>query len=102
MSEALQKIEPVVNGERDGISCVEEIVADMRAGKPVIIVDDEDRENEGDLIVAAEMASGSSAPSLLPDYRPQAQPQRLYPEPLMTLGARGVIKFKEWQAGKEL
>ncbi len=36
------------------ISSVEEIVADVRAGRTVIIVDDEGRENEGDLIVAAE------------------------------------------------
>ena len=53
-------------------------------------------------IVAAEMASENSATSLVPDYRPQPRPQRLYPEPLMTLGARSVIRFKEWRAGKEL
>ncbi len=34
-------------------SDIEEIVADIRDGKMVIIVDDEDRENEGDLIMAA-------------------------------------------------
>jgi 3,4-dihydroxy 2-butanone 4-phosphate synthase/GTP cyclohydrolase II len=33
---------------------IEEIVADIRAGRMVVIVDDEDRENEGDLIMAAE------------------------------------------------
>ena len=33
---------------------VEEAVADIRAGKMVILVDDEDRENEGDLTMAAE------------------------------------------------
>jgi 3,4-dihydroxy 2-butanone 4-phosphate synthase/GTP cyclohydrolase II len=32
----------------------EEIIADIRAGRMVILVDDEDRENEGDLIMAAE------------------------------------------------
>jgi hypothetical protein len=48
------------------------------------------------------MASDNSASSLVPDYRPQAIPQRLFPEPFMTLGARSVIKFKEWRAGKEL
>jgi len=53
-------------------------------------------------IVAAEMASENSASSLVPDFRPQEPPQRLYPEPLMTLGARSVIRFKEWRAGKEL
>jgi 3,4-dihydroxy 2-butanone 4-phosphate synthase / GTP cyclohydrolase II len=36
------------------ISSVEDIVADMRAGKIVILVDEEDRENEGDLVLAAD------------------------------------------------
>ena len=36
------------------ISPIEDIVADMRAGKIVILVDEEDRENEGDLILAAD------------------------------------------------
>ena len=34
---------------------IPEILADIRAGRMVVIVDDEDRENEGDLIMAAEM-----------------------------------------------
>ncbi len=33
---------------------IEEILEDIRLGKPVILMDDEDRENEGDLIIAAE------------------------------------------------
>ena len=36
------------------ISPVEDIVADIRAGKIVILVDEEDRENEGDLVLAAD------------------------------------------------
>ncbi|MBC7436940.1 MAG: 3,4-dihydroxy-2-butanone-4-phosphate synthase [Bdellovibrionales bacterium] len=36
------------------ISPVEDIVAEMRAGRIVILVDEEDRENEGDLVLAAE------------------------------------------------
>lgn len=36
------------------ISSVEELIEDIRQGKMVILMDDEDRENEGDLIVAAE------------------------------------------------
>jgi 3,4-dihydroxy 2-butanone 4-phosphate synthase / GTP cyclohydrolase II len=36
------------------ISPVEDIVAQMRAGRIVILVDEEDRENEGDLVLAAE------------------------------------------------
>ena len=36
------------------ISTPQEIIEDIRLGKMVILMDDEDRENEGDLIVAAE------------------------------------------------
>jgi 3,4-dihydroxy 2-butanone 4-phosphate synthase/GTP cyclohydrolase II len=36
------------------ISTIEEALEDIRAGKMVILVDDEDRENEGDLTMAAE------------------------------------------------
>ena len=38
-------------------SSVEDILADLRAGRMVIILDDEDRENEGDFIMAAEHAT---------------------------------------------
>lgn len=40
-----------------GLNSVEDILADLRAGRMVIIMDDEDRENEGDLIMAAELAT---------------------------------------------
>src|SRR3990167_9579822 len=33
---------------------IEEAVADIKKGKMVILIDDEDRENEGDLVIAAE------------------------------------------------
>ena len=36
---------------------IEEALADFRAGRLVIIVDDEDRENEGDLACAAELVT---------------------------------------------
>ena len=36
---------------------IEEAVADLRAGKIIIVTDDPDRENEGDLICAAEFAT---------------------------------------------
>ena len=39
------------------ISTVEEALEDFKAGKFVIVVDDEDRENEGDLIMAAELVT---------------------------------------------
>ncbi len=36
-----------------GLNSTEEIISDLRDGKMVVIMDDEDRENEGDLIMAA-------------------------------------------------
>lgn len=42
---------------------VEQAVRDIAAGKPVVVVDDEDRENEGDLVVAAEKATPRSSRS---------------------------------------
>ena len=36
---------------------IEQAIADIAAGRAVVVVDDEDRENEGDLIFAAEMAT---------------------------------------------
>ena len=38
-------------------STIEEAIADVQQGKMIVIVDDEDRENEGDLMVAADMAT---------------------------------------------
>ena len=40
-----------------GLNSIDEILADLRAGRMVVIMDDEDRENEGDLIMAAERAT---------------------------------------------
>jgi len=37
------------------LNSIEEIIEDIRAGKMVIIMDDEDRENEGDLLMAASL-----------------------------------------------
>lgn len=39
------------------ISSTEEIIADFKAGKMVVLVDEEDRENEGDLVLAAEFVT---------------------------------------------
>jgi glycine/D-amino acid oxidase-like deaminating enzyme len=53
-------------------------------------------------IIAAEMASEAGQQSLVPGYQPQAIPSRLFPEPFTKLGARCVIRFKEWRAGREV
>ena len=39
------------------LNTIEEAIADIKAGKVVIVVDDEDRENEGDFVAAAEMVT---------------------------------------------
>ncbi|OAY45147.1 bifunctional riboflavin biosynthesis protein RIBA 1, chloroplastic isoform X2 [Manihot esculenta] len=41
----------------EGFSSIPEAIEDIRQGKMVVVVDDEDRENEGDLIMAAQLAT---------------------------------------------
>ena len=43
--------------DRVRLDSVERAVADIAAGRAVVVVDDEDRENEGDIIFAAEKAT---------------------------------------------
>jgi len=45
---------------RNGLSTIEEVIADAKAGKLFILVDDEDRENEGDLCVIGEYATANA------------------------------------------
>jgi len=40
-----------------GVSTIKEAIADIKSGKMIILVDDEDRENEGDLCMAAEFVT---------------------------------------------
>jgi len=51
------------------LSSIDDIIADIRNGKPVIIVDDEDRENEGDLVIAAQMATPANINFMAKDGR---------------------------------
>jgi 3,4-dihydroxy 2-butanone 4-phosphate synthase/GTP cyclohydrolase II len=55
----VEDVVTAVSSDRAGIRLdpVEEAIEAMRAGRPVVVVDDEDRENEGDLIFAAQKAS---------------------------------------------
>ena len=48
---------PVEAGLADVISPIEEIITDARNGRMFILVDHEDRENEGDLVIPAQMAT---------------------------------------------
>jgi 3,4-dihydroxy 2-butanone 4-phosphate synthase/GTP cyclohydrolase II len=41
----------------DGYSSIDSAIAELRAGRMIILVDDENRENEGDLVIAAEKAT---------------------------------------------
>lgn len=52
-------VTPIGSATRNGrppapVSGVEDIVADLKAGRMVILVDEEDRENEGDIVIAAD------------------------------------------------
>jgi len=48
---------PVEDNWRDAISSIEDIIEDARNGRMFILVDHEDRENEGDLVIPAQMAT---------------------------------------------
>ncbi|EJL23237.1 3,4-dihydroxy-2-butanone-4-phosphate synthase [Novosphingobium sp. AP12] len=58
-AETLGKLERVLfaNDDRDMLVPIEEIIDEARNGRMFILVDDEDRENEGDLIIPAQMAT---------------------------------------------
>ena len=49
---------------------IADAIADIRAGKMVIVVDDEDRENEGDFIVAAEKITPEQVNFMLKNASP--------------------------------
>ncbi len=51
------------------LDTIEEALHDFREGKMVIVVDDEDRENEGDLIVAAEKITPEQVNFMLKNAR---------------------------------
>jgi 3,4-dihydroxy 2-butanone 4-phosphate synthase/GTP cyclohydrolase II len=50
----MNKVASIDQARSPALDSVEDIIADLRAGKMVIMMDDEDRENEGDLVMVAE------------------------------------------------
>jgi 3,4-dihydroxy 2-butanone 4-phosphate synthase/GTP cyclohydrolase II len=54
MTEQFETPGPVERDWSDAISSVEEIIEDARNGRMFILVDHEDRENEGDLVIPAQ------------------------------------------------
>ncbi|MCB2085432.1 MAG: 3,4-dihydroxy-2-butanone-4-phosphate synthase, partial [Sphingomonadaceae bacterium] len=61
-AETLGKLETFLdaNDDRPVLASIEEIIEEARNGRMYILVDDEDRENEGDLIIPAQMATPSA------------------------------------------
>ncbi|QXT40715.1 3,4-dihydroxy-2-butanone-4-phosphate synthase [Gymnodinialimonas ceratoperidinii] len=57
MTQAFETPGPVEKDWSDAISSVDEILEDARNGRMFILVDHEDRENEGDLVIPAQMAT---------------------------------------------
>ena len=58
-SDTLKKLEAYLNDRETGpaLSSVQEIINEAKNGRMFILVDDEDRENEGDLVIPAQMAT---------------------------------------------
>lgn len=50
-----ESVEPT--GGTVQLDSIEDALRDLRAGKPIVVIDDADRENEGDLIFAAQLAT---------------------------------------------
>ena len=57
MNQPFETPGPVEEQWSDAISAIEEIIEDARNGRMFILVDHEDRENEGDLVIPAQMAT---------------------------------------------
>src|SRR5437763_16581666 len=51
------------------LSPIPEILDELKAGKPIVLVDDEDRENEGDLVYAAEKVTPEAVNFMLKEAR---------------------------------
>src|SRR5688572_7665562 len=49
-----------VNRHETAISPIVDIISELAAGRMVVLVDEEDRENEGDLLIAADFATAES------------------------------------------
>src|SRR5262245_34771882 len=48
---------PSMSASSDGFCTIEEALEDVRQGRLIVLVDDEQRENEGDVVIAAEKAT---------------------------------------------
>ena len=55
-----EALEGLALADADYFASIDEALADLRAGRMIVIVDDEDRENEGDVMIAAEMVTAEA------------------------------------------
>src|SRR6266699_4515474 len=55
--------------DHEGFCSIEEALAELRAGRMIVLVDDEYRENEGDLVIAAEKITPESVNFMLSQAR---------------------------------
>ena len=51
------------------LNSIEEVLEDIKKGRPVIVVDDENRENEADLVIAAEFATPENINFMIKEAR---------------------------------
>jgi 3,4-dihydroxy 2-butanone 4-phosphate synthase/GTP cyclohydrolase II len=82
------------------ISSIDDILADVKIGKPIIMIDDENRENEGDIIVAAEKITPATIAFMIKEARgllclslTQSQCKNLNLKPMVATAENG-SKFK--------
>ena len=57
LSQVLPELGEQPGGRHGPFDTIADAIADVRAGKMVVVLDDEDRENEGDLVMAAQMVT---------------------------------------------
>jgi len=57
LTSVLPDLAPPSNTKASPFDSIEDAIDDIRAGKMVVVLDDEDRENEGDLVMAAELVT---------------------------------------------
>ncbi len=60
LSQVLPELGEQPPGRHGPFDTIADAIADIRAGKMVVVLDDEDRENEGDLVMAAQMVTPAS------------------------------------------
>src|SRR5580704_5340970 len=55
LTDCFEQLEIAHSGAGPVFAPIDQAIAELHAGRMIVVVDDEDRENEGDLVIAAEM-----------------------------------------------